>query len=215
MAVVTSERASARIGGAITRAAAAVCRPFSGKHRRLFRILAGVAAVAVVALVMLVVFRPSSDETLQPWRFSQDQRRVLHAFGPPAAFMVGYASDLSAATPKGEDPPLVRFETWSYPQMGSEFFFRNGVFARRDTIPTPRQKIRSAALRPDAFVAGMKPEDVSKIVRAKPDKAGSVMPSVFKDLEVQSYRGQLVAGYQDGRLVMVQMTPVVVDGGAK
>lgn len=183
-------------------------------------VIGGVAAgclllVCACASVVFAGLSLSSCSESKPWTLTPDQQRVMKEFGPPEAFTVAFVSDLETPTPEKKDPPMLRLETWQYPSLGSEFSFRDGTFQRRAKIAVPKGALQTPALRPDAFAAAMSPDQVSKIVDSKPSRTATVLPDLFKGLEVQSYLGQVVAGYQDGKLVVIQVFPVTAKGGSK
>ncbi|MBA4370998.1 MAG: hypothetical protein C0418_05410 [Coriobacteriaceae bacterium] len=176
--------------------------------------LVGVLAVCgcIGAVVLFGAFSGGSD--VEPWKPTADQSTVLAEFGPPETFTLMWMSDVTSDTPEGEDPPLVRLETWNYHLLGSSFTFRNGMFVKRVKTPVPKGDVVSAALRPDSFTAGMSPDDVTDLIGVDPDRVARVLPDRFEGLEVYAWRGQVVAGFQDGKLALVQTIPVTqTEGG--
>jgi hypothetical protein len=68
-------------------------------------------------------------------------------------------------------------------------------------------------LRPEEFARDMSVEDVVKIIGAAPTKAADIAPDIFKGLEVYVFGDQVMAEFDNGRLVGAQTTPVIPTGG--
>ena len=169
--------------------------------------------LCLCGVLVFTLFLGRSSSTGR-WTFTQDQQRLLREFGPPQAFTLAYASDFATATP-GKEPPLVRIETWEYPRLGSAFTFRNGKFTGRAKTAIATEKLRSPALLPDVFVAGMSPSAVSKVIGVKPDKTVNILAKTVPGMTIEVYRGQVAAGFLDGKLVTIETFAVTTKGASK
>jgi hypothetical protein len=185
---------------------------FAAAGRKTLFIGLGGGILLLCATIGLTLLLHAGDLP-EAWTLTRDQQRVVQEFGPPQAFTLAFASDLATATVGNKEPPLVRMETWEYPTVGASFTFRNGVYKEWSKVAIPKQPVKSPALRPDAFVAGMTPGQVSKVVGAKPDTTAQVLAKTVPGLTVESYRGQIAAGFQDGKLVTVRMLALIPGGG--
>jgi hypothetical protein len=185
---------------------------FSFPSRKTLFIGLGGGILLLCATIGLTLLLHAGDSPAA-WVLTRDQQRVYQEFGPPQAFTLAFASDLATATAGNKEPPLVRMETWEYPTVGASFTFRNGVYKEWSKVAIPKQRLKSPALAPDAFIAGMTPGQVSRTVGAKPDTTAQVLAETVPGLTVESYRGQIAAGFQDGKLVTVRMIALVPSGG--
>jgi len=178
-------------------------------------VLLGLLVCAAVIVGALVIFSSGDgkQKAVKPWALSADQRRVVAAFGPPQTFSVICATD-----PKNDDLgkdgfPIHRVETWSYHELGAQFFFRDGRATGETRTPVVPAGTHYPKLRPEEFARDMSVEDVVKVIGAAPTKAADIAPDIFKGLEVYVFGDQVMAEFDNGRLVGVQTTPVIPTGG--
>ncbi len=64
-----------------------------------------------------LVDKSEIDDKLDPGKYTEDQQKVIDAFGQPDEFVVSFNVE--------EDP---RFETWKYIEIGKEFVFNDGQY---------------------------------------------------------------------------------------
>lgn len=173
-------------------------------------VLALVGALAVCGCIgAVVLFGVLSGDDAEPWKPTADQAHLMREFGPPETFAITWVSDIETAAPEGEDPPVVRLETWDYPLLGSSFSFRDGVYLQRTKISVPKEDLAYAAVRPDSFTVGMSPDDVSKLLKIGHDRKAAVLPETLEGLEVYSWDNQVLCGFLEGKLVSVRTNAVV------
>lgn len=192
----------------------------SGPKRSTGLIVAIVVGVIFVLMtccgvIVAAVLIFGSSESAEPWKLSADQTRVVQEFGPPQTFSVICATD-----PKNDDPgedgfPVHRVEIWSYHDMGTRFLFRDGKAMGTTATPFPVADTAYPKLRPEEFYRGMSVDDVVKAVGAAPTKAADIAPDAFEGLEAYVFGDQVMAEFEDGKLVGIQTAAVVSEGAAK
>ncbi len=166
---------------------------------------------AVVAAVLIF----GNSDRAEPWKPSADQTRAVKEFGPPQTFSVICAPDPTHDAVGKDGFPMHRVETWSYHEMGTQFIFRDGKAMGTKATPVVPAGTTYPKLRPEEFYRGMSVNDVVKVVGSAPTKAADVAPDAFKGLEAYVFGDQVMAEFDNGKLVGVQTAPVIMEGVAK
>ena len=146
--------------------------------------------------------KSTSTSVSQTAGYTQDQKKVIEAFGLPDAFKIVNASDK-------------RVETWYYQNLNEVFAFNNGQFLARShydyQLPN---KVQAISLAPKDFYSAQKLNDVVRVVGFEPSLTGEINDSALDNAQIANFDNLLVVGTQDDKVVFVE-TRSVYDQSAK
>ena len=137
--------------------------------------------------------------SLEGVSLSVDQTMVKSAFGRPPGFRIVF--DAASNDTRGTR----RLETWSFPKLGADFLFRNGVFA--DSLDVKRRfaMLRASTPRPEQFVSGMTYAQIKQL--AGGDAVFQIdLPAGDEVLTAFHFEEGLIAGFskKDGALRFIE-----------
>jgi hypothetical protein len=173
-------------------------------------VILGLMACCAAVFIGFALFGGSSAE---PWTLSADQKRVVQEFGPPQTFSIVCATDPTHDKATSDGFPVRRIETWTYHDLGQQFFFRDGAALGTTATPVAVAGTGYPKLKPEEFYRGMSIDDVVKAVGAAPAKAADIAPDTYKGIEMYVFADQVLAGFEDGKLVVLRTAPAIPEGG--
>lgn len=172
-----------------------------------------VVAVVVLAMsgcccVAFTLFGGKGD-----YKLSDDQKAVIEDFGQPDDFTIMFGQIASEAFDDKGEQPTHRVEYWNYRDSRVTAIFRDGKFVRQaELAPLPAGSWTYPKLNPEQFAEGMPAKDVVELIGEMPDKTIKTTPASGMKLVTVSFKGQIQASFEDGKLVMLETRPVKVAG---
>lgn len=160
-------------------------------------ILAAVVLIGA-AFVLFYLFSGSSLEEGQMIGPSRDQAELVKAFGYPNTFLLSMDQG-------------VRYENWTYYDMGRIFVFLDGAFLEENSVDSLEgQSVSFPDFRPTQFIEGMSLDEVS-VFLGQPSAGGDIDPDILEEASIYNYRDQITVGTSGQRVVFVQTFPVIIN----
>ena len=136
-------------------------------------------------------------------RLSKEQVEIVREFGWPQGFAIYQI--------KGEDNAPQRVEEWRYHGAEQTYVFANGRFLHdRHVLSLPRG-FRPTPHRPSSFGPEMSVSDAERIPGAQELRSARALGKSYRLVAAP----QLIAGFHDGRLTLVESNALVATEGEK
>jgi len=171
------------------------------KKSNLLKFVFIIGLVFLIGVVGLFFWRQS--QVLEAVSLSEQQQKLVDQFGYPNHFILVFGQMVI-----DNEYQDVRYEAWSYDQLGRRFNFVDGDFAD-DTDISFELEAQYPDLKPSYFAQNMTFEEVKNVIGSEPSISADVLPEIAEDMQIYDFHGQVKVGIAEDKVVYIETFPVL------